>query len=194
MCAFRVCTGEGARATWLVQGAVQADFQHGAFLQLQAAVAEQRADYAYGGPDIWASATVAAKAAVGRVSFSTSAASLTFDLAFFAGNLQPVFAGDGDDGRNQRHPSVCGFDFVEAQQQAWMKSVAHRAHMTLDPAVAEKPEFIPPHHVLREQGFKPFSGLDPAGVELFFKPDQKGGSVGNGMGRNRQTRLLGAKG
>ncbi len=128
--------------------------------------------------------------ATGRIAFAPPAAPLSFNLAFVVGRLQSMLAGDACNCRDQRHPSACRFDFIEAQQQVRMQSVAYGAYVTLDPAVARDDAFVGPDQVFQQFRFKAFSRLNPAGVQLLFQADQKRGSVRDGMRGRRGIRLL----
>ena len=112
------------------------------------------------------------------------AAFLVRDFTFAAGDFQPVLSGNRSDGSHQRHPSMLGFDFVEAQEQTRMKPVTDRAHVALDSAVAKQSREIRPEQVFRESRLKSLAGLNPGGVELVFEADQKCGSFGDGMWRS----------
>src|ERR1700694_5989477 len=111
-----------------LQGTIKPNFERSAFLQLQPSVAKECPHDAGSSPDAGADDRASAAsdggtpdgadpgAHSGRFNFPTPVVSLPFNFAFFAGRLQSMLSRDTGYGRNQRHPSVLGLDFVEAQQ------------------------------------------------------------------------------
>src|SRR4029077_19041234 len=109
----------------------------------------------------------------GRLYFATPVTSLAFDFALIARRLQSVLSGQAGDGRHQRNPSALGLDFVEAEQQARMQAIAHRAYVSLDLAAAQQHGFVRTGQVVFELRFEALSRLNAAGIELVLQANQK---------------------
>ena len=108
-----------------------------------------------------------------------------------------MLAGHSDYGRDQRDPSVFGFDFVKTEQQARVPAVFHRTDMTLDLLAPGNHVAVGGNEIFVQLNFEMFAPMQFGGVEFVLQPDEEGrafrDSVRPSHGRDGRIHCLGRK-
>ena len=121
--------------------------------------------------------------------------SLAFDFTLGLLRLETAFVGNSYDGGDQRDPSVSGFDFVEAEQQACIQAVLHGADVTLNLLAPGNHFAVGGDEVFVQLNFEVLAGMQFGGVESVLETDQESGalrdSIWPGYGHNGWSGCLG---
>ncbi|MGA8428706.1 MAG: hypothetical protein WB729_02715 [Candidatus Sulfotelmatobacter sp.] len=119
---------------------------------------------------------------------------LAADFAFFTDPLQPAFSWYSCNGGDQGNPSVLGFYFVKAEQQAGVQAGFYGADVTFNLfALVDHQAAGWGEQRLGETTVEAISGLDGFGVETVSELDENDGALRDDVGRHGHRILRGEK-
>lgn len=179
---------------WSLQISVETDFEGGAFVEDEVVPGFYRGERAIGRAFAGSSCrltlvvVVNASGSTFTCSHDDSLGNLFFrhtlaaDFAFFADLLEAVFTGHTSNGGDQRNPSVLGFDFVKAEQQARMQAGFHSADVTLDLLALVDHQAGGREQRFGQTSVETIPGLDGFSVKTIRELDESNGALRDDVG------------